>query len=168
MRNKYSFLQKHLYINIFTIHGFALIFSFLLPISSVIAQPTETSNPHKKEIYSLIQQYNLARENKDIAELKKILSTDVDQLVSSGEWRRGIESSVEGMLLSSDRNQGQRTITIETIRLLNLDVAIVDTSYQIKLNDNTIRNLWSTFIVVRQDNEWKISAIRNMSPTGNP
>ena len=135
-------------------------------ISSVIAQNIEKSNSQQQDIYLLIEQYNQAREKKDVTELQKILTTDVDQLVSSGEWRRGIESSVEGMLRSSHRNQGKRTITIEQIRFLDSDVAIVDTRYQIELSDDQVRNLWSTFMVVRQNDEWKITAIRNMLPRG--
>ncbi|WP_332306409.1 DUF4440 domain-containing protein [Crocosphaera chwakensis] len=68
------------------------------------------------------------------------------------------------MLRSSNRNPGERTITIETIRFLNPNVAIVDTKYEIKLESNQVRNLWSTFIVVQQEGNWKIAAIRNMSP----
>ncbi|MGK7930081.1 MAG: DUF4440 domain-containing protein [Microcystaceae cyanobacterium] len=141
-----------------------LIPSFILPILSVTAQP-EAPNDQKQGIYQLIEQYNQARENKNQTVLKQILTSDVDQLVSSGEWRRGIENSMAGMLRSSNRNPGQRTITIEEIRLLDTNVAIVDTRYEIRLSNGTIRNLWSTFIVIRQDDIWKIAAIRNMSPT---
>lgn len=151
--------NKNLIVNIFL-----LIVTFMSSISSAIAQNIETSSSQQQEIYLLIKQYNQAREDQDVIELKKILTTDVDQLVSSGEWRRGIESSVNGMLRSSNRNRGKRTITIEQVRFLNVNVAIVDTRYTIELEDNNVRNLWSTFIVVRQNDEWKISAIRNMSP----
>ncbi|MGV2831970.1 DUF4440 domain-containing protein [Myxosarcina sp. GI1(2024)] len=89
-------------------------------------------------------------------------------MVSSGEWRRGIETAVEGMLRSSNRNPGQRTITVEQIRFLDSEVAVVDTRYKIQLEDGDVRNLWSTFLVVRQEGEWKIAAIRNMSPTEQP
>ncbi|EAZ89745.1 hypothetical protein CY0110_23361 [Crocosphaera chwakensis CCY0110] len=40
----------------------------------------------------------------------------------------------------------------------------MDTKYEIKLESNQVRNLWSTFIVVQQEGNWKIAAIRNMSP----
>ncbi|MDJ0650654.1 MAG: SgcJ/EcaC family oxidoreductase [Xenococcaceae cyanobacterium MO_188.B19] len=136
----------------------------VLFIPSVIAQEVGESNNQKQEIYLLIEQYNQARENKDTDLLENILTTDVDQLVSSGEWRRGIETAVQGMLRSSNRNPGKRTITVEQIRLLNSEVAIVDTRYEIQLEDGAVRNLWSTFLVVRQEGEWKITGIRNMSP----
>ncbi len=73
---------------------------------------------------------------------------------------RGIETAVEGMLRSSNRNPGKRTITVEQIRFLDSEVAIVDTRYEIQLEDGAVRNLWSTFLVVRQEGEWKIAAIR--------
>ncbi|MBF2058541.1 MAG: nuclear transport factor 2 family protein [Cyanobacterium sp. T60_A2020_053] len=151
-----------------TINIFLILFTFVSSISSAVAQDAQTLTPQQEDIYLLIEQYNRARENKDVTELEKILTSDIDQLASSGEWRRGIESSINGMLRSSNQNQGKRTITIEKVRLLDASVAIVDARYQIELNNNTIRNLWSTFIVVRQNNEWQISAIRNMSPTQNP
>ncbi len=72
------------------------------------------------------------------------------------------------MLRSSNRNPGQRTITVEQIRFLDSEVAVVDTRYKIQLEDGDVRNLWSTFLVVRQEGEWKIAAIRNMSPTEQP
>lgn len=137
----------------------------VLAMSSVMAQNSEETTRKNQDIYFLIEQYNQARENKDTTLLETILTTDVDQLVSSGEWRRGIEESMEGMLRSSNRNPGQRTITVENIRFLDSNVAIVDTRYEIKLENNNVRNLWSTFMVVQQGEEWKIAAIRNMSPT---
>lgn len=144
---------------------FINIFLFIclnsLNIPSVMAQNLEEN----KDIYLLIEQYNQAREEKDVNLLGNILTTDVDQLVSSGEWRRGSETAIQGMLRSSNRNPGQRTITIEQIRFLDSNMAIVDTRYEIKLDNNTVRKLWSTFIVVQQEGKWKIAAIRNMSPT---
>ncbi len=140
----------------------------VLIISPIMAQETEEYNDKNRDIYLLIDQYNQAREKKDTILLENILTTDVDQLVSSGEWRRGIRSAVEGMLRSSHRNPGQRTITIEKIRRLDDNVALVDTRYEIKLQSDAVRNLWSTFVVVRQEDKWKIAAIRNMSPTAQP
>ena len=152
--------MKQLSITSQIINLFSFICLNLLNFTPVMAQNIEDS----QNIYRLIEQYNQAREEKNINLLKNILTTDVDQLVSSGEWRRGIETAIEGMLRSSNRNPGQRTITIEKIRFLDSSVAVVDTKYEIKLDNNTVRNLWSTFIVVEEEGTWKIAAIRNMSP----
>jgi hypothetical protein len=119
----------------------------------------------KKDILFLIDKYSEAREKKDTALLKTILTSDVDQLVSTGEWRNGIGAAIEGMIRSSATTPGTRTLTIDKLRMLDAAAAIVDCKYEIKNPDNSIRKMWSTFIVIAKDNIWKISAIRNMLPS---
>jgi ketosteroid isomerase-like protein len=124
------------------------------------------NDKQKKDISSLIDQYSQAREKRDTILLKKILTTDVDQLVSTGEWRNGIAASVQGMLKSSANAPGTRTLTIDKIRMINSTSAIVDCKYEIQNTDGTLRKMWSSFIVVSDKGRWKISAIRNMLPAG--
>ena len=97
--------------------------------------------------------------------LRSILTENVDQLVSSGEWRTGIAIAIEGMQRSSATNEGKRTLKVEKFRMLSPDVSIVDARYQIENKDGTIRKMWSTFVLVKEENQWKISSIRNMLPT---
>jgi ketosteroid isomerase-like protein len=144
---------------------------FILGMLSMVAptllwaQETVSKNKQNEEIFSLIDDYSLARENRDTVLLKKILTPDVDQLVSTGEWRNGIQSSVRGMLQSSAGTPGTRTLTIDKIKFLGTKNAIVDARYNIKNSDGTDRKMWSTFIVVKKKEAWKISAIRNMLPS---
>ena len=135
-------------------------------VSAVYAQQKEPSDKQKKDITALIDKYSLARENKDTVLLKAILTTDVDQLVSTGEWRNGVQSSVKGMLRSSAATPGTRTLAVEKIRLISSSSAIVDCKYEIQNQDGSPRKMWSTFVVVSEKGGWKISAIRNMLPTG--
>ena len=118
----------------------------------------------RNDLHRLIDQYSQARENRDTILLRKIITNDIDQLVSTGEWRNGMHSAIEGMLNSSASNPGRRTLTVEKIRLLNADIAVVDCRYDIKNTNGTRRRMWSTFIVVPEKGKWKISAIRNMLP----
>ena len=124
------------------------------------------NDKQKKDIYSLIDQYSEAREKRDTTLLKNILTTDVDQLVSTGEWRNGIAASVQGMLKSSANAPGTRTLTVDKIRMINSTSAIVDCKYEIQKADSTLRKMWSSFVVVSDKGIWKISAIRNMLPAG--
>ena len=130
-----------------------------------MAQQKEPSDKQKKDITALIDKYSLARENKDTVLLKAILMQDVDQLVSTGEWRNGVQSSVKGMLRSSAATPGTRTLTVDKIRLVSSSSAIVDCRYEIKNDDGSLRKMWSTFVVVSEKGSWKISAIRNMLPS---
>jgi hypothetical protein len=93
-----------------------------------------------------------------------------DQLVSSGEWRRGINGLITGAMASSKKENGRSVITVESIRPLDSDIAIVDGRYE-TMSDGAeaVRKMWTTLVVKKTSNGWKIAAIRNMLPsTPNP
>ena len=127
------------------------------------AQRTPTST-QTRDLTALIDKYSQAREQRDTALLRTIMIPDVDQLVSNGEWRQGIAASIRGMLSSSAASPGTRTLTVDRIRLLSTDVALLDCKYVIQDGNNSTRNMWSTFIAVFNKKTWRIAAIRNMLP----
>lgn len=135
--------------------------------SFLYGQPNMPNDIQRKAITALIDKYSEAREKRDTALLKTILTKDVDQLVSTGEWRDGIVTAVQGMLKSSATTPGTRTLTVDKIKMFNASTAIVDCKYDIQNTDGTARNMWSSFVVVADKEQWKISAIRNMLPAGN-
>src|SRR4051812_1718779 len=79
----------------------------------LLAQMNMPSPAQAKAITALIDHYSEAREKSDTTLLKTILTDDIDQLVSSGEWRSGIRPAIEGMLKSSTGSPGKRTLTID-------------------------------------------------------
>ncbi|MCK5443217.1 MAG: nuclear transport factor 2 family protein [Maribacter sp.] len=122
----------------------------------------------EQAIRTLIDEYAQARETKDTVLLRKILTNEIDQLVSSGVWRKGFSESKKGMLQSSTQNRGSRTLTIESIRFLHQTVALVDCRYTIQRPNGSTRKMWSSFTMQKEGNQWKIAAIRNMLPAGSP
>ncbi len=130
-------------------------------------QNAPVSEKQRMTITSLIDQYSQAREKRDTVLLKTILTPNVDQLVSTGEWRVGINAAVEGMMRSSASNPGTRTLSVEKIQLITTSSAVVDCRYEIKNTDGTARKMWSTFIVIADKDVWKIMSIRNMLPAAN-
>ena len=143
---------------------FTILFLLVVGVSTYL-QGQDTSRD-EKSIHTLIESYAQAREKSDTILLKSILTTDIDQLVSSGEWRHGTNGAMAGMMRSSSNNPGQRTLTVDHLRFLKSGVAIVDARYEIKNTDGSERKMWSTFVVVREGKVWKITAIRNMLPAG--
>ncbi len=139
---------------------------FLFISGALCAQQNAPTVAQARDIEGLIAAYARAREARDTVLLKNILTDDIDQLVSSGQWRRGIAAAVQGMLQSSAGNPGGRTLTVETIRPINTGSAIVDARYEIANADGGVRKMWSSFIVVEGQGQWKIAAIRNMLPSG--
>ena len=143
---------------------------FLLQVGAFMylyAQPTTLSDKLQKDITALIDRYSEAREKRDTILLKTILTSDVDQLVSTGEWRVGINAAVEGMMKSSANSPGTRTLHVEKIQMVGTSSAIVDCRYEIQNTDGSARKMWSTFIVIADKKTWKIRAIRNMLPAPN-
>ena len=128
---------------------------------------TAANDKQQKAFTSLIDQYSQAREKRDTILLKTILTSDVDQLVSTGEWRVRINAAEDGIMKSSANSPGTRTLHIEKIQMLTASSAIVDCRYEIQNIDSTIRKMWSTFVVVADKETWKIRAIRNMLPAPN-
>jgi uncharacterized protein (TIGR02246 family) len=119
----------------------------------------------EKQIRELVARYVEAREKIDPKAVERLFTPDADQLVSSGEWRRGRAALVEGTMASSRRNSGHRTITVETIRFLTPEIAIVDGRYELAgSNGAATRKMWSTLIVQRSRSGWQIAGIRNMLP----
>lgn len=142
----------------------------LFAVSSLHAQPSGGAD--RTAIRELVRLYNDAREANDPKAIEALFVADADQLVSSGEWRRGRDVLVKGAMASSARTGGTRTLTVEAIRMVAPDVAVADARYEISgLADGSTRRMWSTFVVVKGGAEalpaqgaWKISAIRNMLP----
>jgi uncharacterized protein (TIGR02246 family) len=142
----------------------------LLLLSNAVAgyaQFAKLTDRQRQSITAVINQYSQARESRDTLLLKKILTTDVDQLVSTGEWRTGMAEAVQGMMKSSATNPERRTLTVDKIRLVTTNSAIVDCRYDIANANGDPKKMWSSFIVVADKNVWKISAIRNMLPAAH-
>jgi len=135
-----------------------------LTTQSLFAQQGILEEDIRKELYALIEQYNEARDYKDTVLLKTILTPEIDQLVSSGEWRTGIDQAIGGMMRSSATNPGSRKLIVDKIRLLDQASAIVDCRYEIENLNGPTRKMWSTFLLVFTEGRWKITGIRNMLP----
>jgi uncharacterized protein (TIGR02246 family) len=132
-----------------------LLLALSLPLA---AQPAKDD----AALRGLVKTYLDARDRQDAQAVGALFTKDADQLVSSGEWRRGVEDLVKGTLAST-ASGGKRTLTVETIRYLTPDTAIADARYELVGNADT-RRMWSTFVFVRTVAGWRIGAIRNMLP----
>ena len=116
-------------------------------------------------VRDVVANYVAARERGDASAVAAVFTETVDQLTSSGEWRRGRDELVRGTLASSKTNSGARTITIKTVRFPAADVAIADGEYVIAASSSAqTRNMWTSFVMIRSGSRWRIDAIRNMLP----
>lgn len=134
-----------------------LIIGCLVPAALVFAQSEEAA------VREVVQKYVAARESMDARAIEALFSSDADQLVSTGEWRKGRSEVVRGTLASSQSSAGKRTITVTSVRFLAPGVAIADGRYEIASGGGT-RAMWTTLILTHGADGWRIAAIRNMLP----
>ena len=131
----------------------------------LLAQQQPPGSADDGAIRRIVQQYVDAREARDPQAIEALFTSDADQLVSDGTWRKGRDELVRGMLESSQRTGGRRSIGIESVRLIAPDVALVDGRYkQIGLAGGRDREMWTTIVLKRERKGWRIAAIRNMLP----
>jgi uncharacterized protein (TIGR02246 family) len=141
------------------------ICKLLLLFLAVHVAAENVNSPAESDIREVIQKYLEARERRDPKAVAGVLTPDADQLVSSGEWRKGREAVVRGALASSEATGGHRTITIQTIRFITPDVVLADGPYELTgLAGGENRKMWTTFLLTRGSKGWLIAAIRNMRP----
>ena len=133
--------------------------AFCLLCTQLLTGQDAATSRDEAGIREIVRLYADARDVKDPKAIGALFTDNADQLVSTGEWRRGRETLVRGMLASSARETGKRTLAVETVRFLGADIAIADARYEI--GD---RKMWSTFIMKRSSGVWRIEAIRNMLP----
>jgi uncharacterized protein (TIGR02246 family) len=136
------------------------LWSFLC--GSLLAQ---TPTGDEAAVRAIVQKYMDARDRQDAHALEALFTADADQLVSSGEWRKGRAELVKGTLASSQSTGGKRTITVTSVRFLTPGVAIADGHYDLTgLTGGQNRNMWTTLMMTHDANGWHIAAIRNMLP----
>lgn len=137
----------------------------LVAASALFAQSVRNNDSDKAAIRAVVKKYVEAREHMDAAAIQRLFTADADQLVSSGEWRKGREAVVRGTMASSQRTGGTRSVTVESIRFVAPSVAVADGRYDLSgLVGGTTRHMRTTFVLVRGTTGWQITAIRNMLP----
>lgn len=117
------------------------------------------------EVRAVVQKYVDARDHMDAKAIEALFTADADQLVSTGEWRKGREELVKGTMASSQSSSGKRTITVVSVRFPAPGVAIADGRYEIAASTGSAaRSMWTSLMLARSADGWRIAAIRNMLP----
>jgi uncharacterized protein (TIGR02246 family) len=123
-------------------------------------------------VREVVARYVDARERRDQAAVGALFTADADQFNTAGDWRRGRDAIVRGTAESSQRNSGARRIVLRAVRFPAPGVAIADGLYEIASTQGgaaqagAARQTWTTLVLTRQPEGWRIAAIRNALPTG--
>ena len=130
------------------------------------ASQAKPPSGNETAVREVVKKYMEARDARDARAIEALFTSDADQQTTSGEWRKGRAEIVPGTLAASKQNTGTRTITVDSVRFITPDVAIADGPYVIAPPGGAaVRRMWTTIVVVRGTDGWRIAAIRNMVPT---
>ncbi|HEY1949422.1 MAG TPA: hypothetical protein VGG97_20610, partial [Bryobacteraceae bacterium] len=66
-----------------------LLLASFLPTCLLLAQSPPSAGADRAAIRKIVQEYVDAREKQDPKAVEALFTSDADQLVSSGEWRKG-------------------------------------------------------------------------------
>lgn len=146
----------------------ALVVCLLVITSPWPAAQEAARSADESAVRALVDRYVAARELRDPAAVEALFTADADQYTTAGEWRRGQAAIVAGTARSSAQNPGVRRIRVEAVRFVTADVAVADGAYEITTAGGTApaRRMWTSIVAVRTPQGWRITAIRNMIPTG--
>ena len=148
------------------LHTILMLSCGALAVGLASAQTPGGTATDENAIREVVRRYVDARERRDAAALSALFTADADQFTTSGEWRRGRDAVVKGGLASSQRNPGTRTIKVEAIRFVAPGIAIADGGYSISGGgQGETRPMWTTIVLTRTSESWRIAAIRNALPT---
>src|ERR1041385_5236111 len=121
-----------------------------------VAAPLFAQSQDEKAIRGIVQKYMDARESQDARAVESLFTSDADQLVSSGEWRKGRNDVVQGTLASTRNASGKRTITLTSIRFVAQGVAIADGRYELAGQaGGETRKMWTSFVLTRGSAGWR-------------
>jgi len=94
----------------------AMVFlSVFLALPADLVAPASIASADDAAIRDLVKQYNNAREANDPKAIAALFVADADQLVSSGEWRRGRDVLVKGAMASSARANSYITPVVRAV-----------------------------------------------------
>jgi uncharacterized protein (TIGR02246 family) len=145
-----------------------IVVGAVIAVSAAASAPAwaQAQGNDEAGVRDVVKRYVEAREARDAKALAALFTEDADQLVSSGEWRKGREQVVKGGLASSAASSGKRTISVQSVRFVGKDVAIADGPYEIvgAAAGGENRKMWTSFVMTRGAGGWRIAAIRNMLP----
>src|SRR4051794_22081215 len=104
---------------------------FFVILSLSVLLPLMAQKPaDEAAVRDVVKRYVDAREQRDPKAVEALFTSDSDQLVSSGEWRKGRPEVVKGTMASSQATGGKRTITVEAGRVFLPGVAIADGGFE--------------------------------------
>lgn len=149
-----------------------LILAAVLALATAVGAPAMQGNPEDEEaIRKQIERLAQVHEKGDAKAVAALFDSDGDTIIRSRSVVKGRAAVEKAMAETySQREEGFTiTITVDSIRFLKPDVAIVNTSAEGTYSKE--RKPWNdrgTAVMIRKDSQWLLAAVRVMEPVMTP
>jgi uncharacterized protein (TIGR02246 family) len=137
----------------------SIVLAQLVFVATSIAVPTTSGSPQDEQaIKSALAQFYEGWNAHDIDKMTAVYADDIDHINVLGEWHQGKTAIREDLarLHSSGRNI-QKTYTIEKIRFVKPDVAVI----QVR-SLSTVCNI-GTYVMTKQSGKWLVISFTNVN-----
>ena len=136
-----------------------LVLLTLFAATTVSAQSPSAEQAIKAQLAIFYEGWNAH----DVEKMVSIYADDIDHINTYGEWHKGKTEISEDIakLHTSGRNV-QKTYTVEKIRFLKPDVAVI----QVR-SLSTVGNI-GTYVMTRQNDKWLVVSFTNVGYSLNP
>ena len=141
------------------IRSFVLVLLALFAVPIVSAQGTQDEQAIKAQLAIFYEGWNAH----DVEKMVSVYADDIDHINTYGEWHKGKAEIREDItkLHASGRNV-QKTYTVEKIRFLKPDVAVI----QVR-SLSTVGNI-GTYVMTRQSGRWLVVSFTNVGYSLTP
>ena len=94
-----------------------LLVLLCIATATAAAAQSRASAADEAAVRDIVRRYTQARELNDPKAIEALFTESADRYTTSGDWRRGVQALVKGMLETSAINPGKRAINIAAVQI---------------------------------------------------